>query len=229
MHPFMADESDRYSSLLLTVFLAVSFTIHLLFLTYFSESLTGERTVYLELSLHSTYEAEPLTVEKPQFNTPEPLREDIPKPARVTPARQPRRIPGKALPLPAIHPVLEIPLVASERIPANSQHAEEIDSSDTAAAIRKTYFHKIRERINGFKTYPEGASSRNPKGNVRVHFRLHANGTLSEVRATGSSSRIFKHAAVESVLLAAPFPQFPPELGDDSIPLHIDMRFTIKP
>ena len=96
--------------------------------------------------------------------------------------------------------------------------------SGDLAPIRQRYFLKLLTHIEGYKYYPRLARQRGLEGSIKVSFRLLANGSISDLTASGGPL-ILQRAAKSSVTDALPLPLCPPDV---ICPMQISYAMQFK-
>lgn len=83
------------------------------------------------------------------------------------------------------------------------------EAADTVN-LAQQYLASLRARIEQHKRYPRQAQELGISGEVRVFFRIAADGSLQEISIASAAHPLLAMAAREAVERAAPFPSPPP-------------------
>ena len=90
------------------------------------------------------------------------------------------------------------------------------------------YLAGLKRRIQNEWVYPEQAWSRGVSGDLLLVFTLNKNGSMTSLRLVQSSGfPILDQEALRAVKQAAPFDQFPPEMGEE--PKNFAASFVYNP
>ena len=90
------------------------------------------------------------------------------------------------------------------------------------------YLASLKRRIQNEWVYPEEAWSRGVSGELLLVFTLNKNGSMTYLRLVYSSGfPILDQEALRAVKQAAPFDQFPPEMGEE--PKNFAASFVYNP
>jgi len=91
---------------------------------------------------------------------------------------------------------------------------------------RQRYLTRLLTHIEGYKYYPRTARLRGIEGSIRISFRLHDNGEISGLIASGGPL-VLRRAATGAVNKALPLPVCPPEV---SCPMQVSyaMQFQLR-
>jgi protein TonB len=197
--------------------LAVSVTAHALLLSAVTQRLSapppGELNAPLAVELIAAPDRAP-TAPAPTMTGP-----PTPAPAPRTPAPRPPSVKTSVTPAGTESPPNPEPSRAPPRAPLRPQHAA---ATTVAVAERSTYLASVFQAIEAHKRYPAMARRRRLEGRVRVSFRLHANGTVTDLGCTGGHTWLCR-AATQAVVAAAPLPQLPKKLRTQA-PLTLQFR-----
>lgn len=98
------------------------------------------------------------------------------------------------------------------------------EQKDDRIPIRQRYFSILLTHIEGHKYYPRSARQRGIEGSIQVSFRLLANGSITNLSASGGPS-ILRRAAKSSVTDALPLPLCPPEI---TCPMQVSYAMQFK-
>jgi protein TonB len=96
-------------------------------------------------------------------------------------------------------------------------------------AILAGYRQQVLAAISEHKSYPSVARRLGQQGNVRVRFRVSADGAVSGasvVESSGSDS--LDRAAIDAVNAAGPVPPIPSELDESSLVLTLTIVFSLN-
>lgn len=91
---------------------------------------------------------------------------------------------------------------------------------------RQRYLARLLTHIEGYKYYPRSARLRGIEGSIHISFRLHDNGNISGLIASGGPL-VLRRAATGAVNKALPLPVCPPEV---SCPMQVSyaMQFQLR-
>lgn len=98
---------------------------------------------------------------------------------------------------------------------ANRPRIRTLTSTSTKRAIDAVYIYDWLQEVErvGNQNYPEAARLKRLSGSVRLAVSINSKGNLLSVKITGSSGHaVLDQAAKRIVYLAAPFPNFSPEM-----------------
>ncbi|MDR1872347.1 MAG: energy transducer TonB [Deltaproteobacteria bacterium] len=98
-------------------------------------------------------------------------------------------------------------------------------TSNAAAAYR----NQIRARLERNKKYPPASQSRRETGVVQVSFIVLKNGAVTSPRLEQSSGhKRLDDEAMALLSRVSPLPPIPPEVGLDTMPLKVPLRFSLR-
>jgi protein TonB len=102
-------------------------------------------------------------------------------------------------------------------------------SAGASAAALASYRQMVAAHLQRFKQYPPAAKAAGQQGTARVSFTLSRNGGVTSVSLGGSSG----HAALDAETLAMvrraqPFPAFPADVKQSSMPFSAPVAFYIR-
>jgi TonB family protein len=103
------------------------------------------------------------------------------------------------------------------------------DKENDILKARDAYYREILNQIDDNKIYPMSARMNAKEGKVKVGFKVHKDGSVSEIRIIESSNfEPFDFAAIDAVKSAAPFKPVPDALDTDELNLSFDLVFRMK-
>lgn len=110
---------------------------------------------------------------------------------------------------------------------APSAHAPTADETNIA---KQEYLRSVAAQIKKYKTYPkEAKENNNITGNVKVIFRIAADGTILKIGIVNSSgSEILDKAAVDLILGITKFQALPAILGKEYMDITLNIDYTLK-
>ncbi len=191
------------------------------------------RAVY-NVTLVTPSEARPATTVRPREPAPPPKAEPKPPPEpkpeppppepekprpeprrRPKPAPRPRRVVERA----EVAPPDTTRREATEPAPAQTG-AMAFDAADFPYAY---YIGRMRRKIAARWRAPSGTPD---AATCRVYFRVHRDGSVSDVGVEESSGIfLFDQSAERAVITAAPFPPLPREFSDAWLGVHFTFAF----
>ncbi|MDH5785419.1 MAG: TonB family protein [Chromatiales bacterium] len=106
------------------------------------------------------------------------------------------------------------------------QAVDEQPANSTAARatgdLRAQFLHRVIALIEQNKFYPKSARRRGIEADVRVSFRLHGDGSVSDVRLS-DAPKILYGATQQAIMAAQPLPALPEEIS-----APFDISFIVK-
>lgn len=112
-----------------------------------------------------------------------------------------------------------------ERVRATPVDTVDLDSTDTKYY---PYLLRVKERIDGRWSYPDGAASRGEVGTTVVEFSIAQEGTLAACRAVVSSGHAsLDEESLRAVRAAAPFAPFSKQFGLARLNIVAQFRYTL--
>jgi protein TonB len=169
-------------------------------------------------------EAPPEQKTQPTPPKPEPAKivPDLPKPvpAKPKPVRAEAKKPTEAPPAPRT--------TAAPKAERQAPAASAISAGASAAAIA-SYKQLVAAHLKRFQQYPAAAKAAGQQGTARLSFTLGRGGQVLASSLGGSSG----HSALDAETLAMvrraqPFPAFPPEVKQGSMPFAVPIQFSIR-
>jgi protein TonB len=169
-------------------------------------------------------EAPPEQKTQPTPPKPEPAKivPDLPKPvpAKPKPVRAEAKKPTEAPPAPRT--------TAAPKAERQAPAASAISAGASAAAIA-SYKQLVAAHLKRFQQYPAAAKAAGQQGIARLSFTLGRGGQVLASSLGGSSG----HSALDAETLAMvrraqPFPAFPPEVKQGSMPFAVPIQFSIR-
>lgn len=171
----------------------------------------------------------PEVVAPPEQNTePTPPR---PEPAQIVPEPKPSPVKPKVVRAEAKKPSDAPPAprtTASPRAERQAPAASAVSAGASAAAMA-SYRQMVAAHLQRFKQYPPAAKAAGQQGIARVSFTLSRSGGVLAVSLGGSSG----HSALDAETLAMvrraqPFPAFPADVKQSSMPFSAPVAFNIR-
>lgn len=176
-----------------------------------------------DLSATNSSQAQaPVQSKSISLNLLKPVKQKQQKAVEVQPEKVKKKTARKEITknLESVKPVIE--QAVAPKIDKELERKQE----DERTTIRQRYFSTLLTHIEGYKYYPQSARRRGIEGNIKVSFRLLANGSITELRANGGTLML-QRAAKRSVADALPLPLCPPEI---TCPMQVSyaMQFKLK-
>jgi protein TonB len=170
-----------------------------------------------------TVVAPPEQKSEPTPPKPEPVKgepEKKPSPVKPMVVRREAKKPTDAPPAPRT--------TASPRAERQAPAASAA-SAGASAAVLASYRQMVAAHLQRFKQYPPAAKAAGQQGTARVSFTLSRSGGVTSVSLAGSSG----HAALDAetvamVRRAQPFPAFPADVKQPSMPFSAPVAFYIR-
>ena len=91
-----------------------------------------------------------------------------------------------------------------------------------------TYYGRVRQIIDGNKSYPLLARQRKQEGSPKVTFTILKNGIVENLTIDSSGYRILDREARRIIMASSPFPEIPDSMNKDSIDLTIPINFKLN-
>ena len=181
--------------------------------------------------LHSATPAQPSMSSLPMQKSIQPQAQAAPAmvasstpEAIVTPKSVPQAV-ANSMPTPPAPPST---LSHTQSTPsAPSAHAPTADETNSA---KQEYLRSVAEQIKKYKIYPkEAKENNNLTGNVKVIFRIAADGSVLKIGIVDSSgSQILDKAAVDLILSITKFQALPTILGKAYMDITLNIDYTLK-
>src|SRR5215218_6649435 len=154
-----------------------------------------------------------------------------PKPAKAEPEKKPSPVRPKVVRADAKKPTDAPPAprtTASPRAERQAPAASAVSSGAAAEALA-SYRQMVAAHLQRFKQYPPAAKAAGQQGTARVSFTLSRSGAVLSAGLGGSSG----HSALDAETLAMvrraqPFPAFPAEVKQASMPFSAPVAFYIR-
>ncbi|NOJ47278.1 TonB family protein [Bradyrhizobium archetypum] len=172
--------------------------------------------------------------EKPEVVAPpEQKSEPTPpkmEPAKVEPEKKPSPVKPKAVRAEARKPSDAPPAPRTAASPKAERQAPAASAAAGAsAAALASYRQMVAAHLQRFKQYPPAAKAAGQQGTARVSFTLSRSGSVTSVSLGGSSG----YAALDAETLAMvrraqPFPAFPADVKQSSMPFSAPVAFTVR-
>lgn len=86
-----------------------------------------------------------------------------------------------------------------------------------------TYYGRVRQIIDGNKSYPLLARQRKQEGSPKVTFTILKNGIVENLTIDSSGYRILDREARRIIMASSPFPEIPDSMNKDSIDLTLSL------
>jgi len=190
---------------------------------------TAQQEVVQEQIAPTPPQEKPDVVAPPeQKNEPTPPK---PEPAKVEPEKRPSPVKPKVVRAEANKPTDAPPAPRTTASPKAERQAPAASaaSAGASAAALASYRQMIAAHLQRFKQYPPAAKAAGQQGTARVSFTLNRSGGLTSVSLGGSSG----HAALDAETLAMvrraqPFPAFPADVKQSSMPFSAPVAFYIR-
>ena len=157
---------------------------------------------------------------KPATEPVKPVPEAKPTPVKPKVVRAEAKKPTDAPPAPRT--------TASPKAERQAPAASAVSSGASAAALA-SYRQMVAAHLQRFKQYPPAAKAAGQQGIARVSFTLSRSGAVLSVGLGGSSG----HSALDAETLAMvrraqPFPAFPADVKQSSMPFSAPVAFYIR-
>lgn len=106
---------------------------------------------------------------------------------------------------------------------------EHVESDENYENPAMRYHEVIKQKIEDARQYPFRARQQKIEGIVNISFNLRSDGTVWDIRIIQSSGMsILDTAAVDTIKKAAPFPAIPDSFGTDSITLRTSIVYQLN-
>jgi len=172
--------------------------------------------------------------EKPEVVAPPEQKQATPQkpePAKVTPEQKPAPVKPKVTRTDAKKPTEAPPAprtTASPRAERQAPAASAVSSGASAVAMA-SYRQMVAAHLQRFKQYPPAAKAAGQQGTARISFTLSRSGAVLSAGLGGSSG----HSALDAETLAMvrraqPFPAFPADIKQSSMPFSAPVAFYIR-
>lgn len=154
-----------------------------------------------------------------------------PEPVKVEPEKKPAPVKPKVVRADAKKPTDAPPAPRTTASPKAERQAPAASAANAgaSAAVLASYRQMVAAHLQRFKQYPPAAKSAGQQGTARVSFTLSRSGGVTSVSLAGSSG----HAALDAetvamVRRAQPFPAFPADVKQSSMPFSAPVAFYIR-
>jgi protein TonB len=154
-----------------------------------------------------------------------------PEPAKAEPEKKPSPVKPKVVRADAKKPSDAPPAPRTTASPKAERQAPAASaaSAGASAAALASYRQMVAAHLQRFKQYPPAAKSAGQQGTSRVSFTLSRSGGVLSVGLGGSSG----HSALDAETLAMvrraqPFPAFPTDVKQSSMPFSAPVAFYIR-
>ena len=102
-------------------------------------------------------------------------------------------------------------------------------SGDKTQQTFDTWHGRVRQMIDGNKSYPLLSKKRKEEGTVVVKFTILKNGNVENLSVHGSSGhRALDREAKRMILTSSPFPEIPNFENKESITLTVPINFSLE-
>jgi periplasmic protein TonB len=157
---------------------------------------------------------------KPAMEPAKPVPEAKPTPTKPKVVRPDAKKPTEAPPAPRT--------TASPKAERQAPAASAVSAGASAAALA-SYRQMVAAHLQRFKQYPPAAKSAGQQGTSRVSFTLSRSGGVLSVSLGGSSGHSQLDAeTLAMVRRAQPFPAFPADIKQSSMPFNAPVAFYIR-
>jgi len=152
------------------------------------------------------------------------------EPAKPVPEAKPTPVKPKVVRAEAKKPTDAPPAPKTTASRAERQApAASAASAGASAAAMASYRQMVAAHLQRFKQYPPAAKSAGQQGTSRVNFTLSRSGGVLSVGLGGSSGHSQLDAeTVAMVRRAQPFPAFPADIKQSSMPFNAPVAFYIR-
>lgn len=154
-----------------------------------------------------------------------------PEPVKVEPEQKPTPVKPKVVRADAKNPTDAKPAPRTMASPKAERQAPAASaaSAGASAAAMTSYRQMVAAHLQRFKQYPPAAKAAGQQGTSRVSFTLSRNGGVVSVSLGGSSGHSQLDAeTLAMVRRAQPFPAFPAEMKQSSMPFNAPVAFYIR-
>jgi protein TonB len=173
--------------------------------------------------------------EKPEVVAPPEQKSEPtppkPEPVKVEPEKKPAPVKPKVVRADAKRPTDAPPASRTTASPKAERQAPTASaaSAGASAAVLASYRQMVAAHLQRFKQYPPAAKAAGQQGTARVSFTLSRSGGVTSVSLGGSSG----HAALDGetvamVRRAQPFPAFPADIKQATMPFDAPVAFYIR-
>jgi len=173
--------------------------------------------------------------EKPEVVAPPEQKSEPtppkPEPVKVEPEKKPAPVKPKVVRPDAKKPTDAPPAPRTTASPKAERQAPAASAANAgaSAAALASYRQMVAAHLQRFKQYPPAAKAAGQQGTARVSFTLSRSGGVTSVSLGGSSG----HAALDAetvamVRRAQPFPAFPADVKQSSMPFSAPVAFYIR-
>lgn len=173
--------------------------------------------------------------EKPEVVAPPEQKSEPtppkPEPVKLEPEKKPAPVKPKAVRADAKKPTDAPPAPRTTASPKAERQAPAASAANAgaSAAVLASYRQMVAAHLQRFKQYPPAAKSAGQQGTARISFTLSRSGGVTSVSLAGSSG----HAALDAetvamVRRAQPFPAFPADVKQSSMPFSAPVAFYIR-
>lgn len=122
------------------------------------------------------------------------------------------------------------PSIASPSRSVPNAPSAHTPTADETHSAKQEYLRSVAAQIKKYKTYPkEAKENNNITGNVKVIFRIAADGKILKIGIVNSSgSEILDKAAVDLILGITKFQALPAILGKEYMDITLNIDYTLK-
>ena len=154
-----------------------------------------------------------------------------PEPAKAEPEKKPSPVKPKVVRADAKKPTDASPAprtTASPKAERQAPAASAVNAGASAEALA-SYRQMVAAHLQRFKQYPPAAKAAGQQGTARISFTLSRSGAVLSAGLGGSSG----HSALDAETLAMvrraqPFPAFPADVKQSSMPFSAPVAFYIR-
>jgi periplasmic protein TonB len=154
-----------------------------------------------------------------------------PEPAKAEPEKKPAPVKPKVVRVNARKPTDAPPAPRTTASPKAERQAPAASaaSAGASAAALASYRQMVAAHLQRFKQYPPAAKAAGQQGTSRISFTLNRSGGVLSVSLGGSSGHSQLDAeTVAMVRRAQPFPAFPADMKQSSMPFNAPVAFYIR-
>lgn len=172
--------------------------------------------------------------EKPEVVAPPEQKVEMKpatEPAKPAPEARPTPVKPKVVRADAKKPTDAPPAPRTTASPKAERQAPSASAANTgaSAAAMASYRQMVAAHLQRFKQYPPAAKSAGQQGTSRVSFTLSRGGGVLSVSLGGSSGHSQLDAeTLAMVRRAQPFPAFPEDIKQSSMPFNAPVAFYIR-
>ena len=159
------------------------------------------------------------------------------KPYKKTPAVTPKSkaLPSKQVTQPQPVPNPDVKMAKTKPAESTQQNTQPASAPDSRALLERKriiddFLSRILFRIEQAKRYPRAARRRGITETITCRFVITRDGSVQKTEVLNAVQHsVLKKAALETIKNAAPYPQFPSFLEEDTFSSVVDIVFEIEP